>query len=195
MAKLRSLLHSILRTPPSPTSLSLIQVEGSTLVQIAEAKTKRMGCFPFSSCLLGPQRGCTAAKGQIQTLMHARSLSLSLSPPLSLSSVGTRHTHGAQTYMQTLHTHTETKHVRIDVVGKACDPTILKVERPEEQAFRVTLDSTVSSMPATTVSLAWVQVPAPCDGPQCFLTPVPGNLMCSCDLHGHQALRFLQAQH
>lgn len=112
-----------------------------------------------------------------------------------MPSEGTRHTHGAQTYMQTLHTHTETKHVRIDVVGKACDPTILKVERPEEQAFRVTLDSTVSSMPATTVSLAWVQVPAPCDGPQCFLTPVPGNLMCSCDLHGHQALRFLQAQH
>lgn len=80
MAKPRSLLHSILRTPPSPTSLFLIQVEGSTLVQIAEAKTKRMGCFPFSSCLLGPQRGCTAAKGQIQTLMHAHSLSLSLPP-------------------------------------------------------------------------------------------------------------------
>ena len=93
MAKLRSLLHSILRTPPSPTSLSLIQVEGSTLVQIAEAKTKRMGCFPFSSCLLGPQRGCTAAKGQIQTLMHARSLSLSLSPPLPLFLPSYTHVH------------------------------------------------------------------------------------------------------
>lgn len=81
MAKLRSHLHSTPRTLPSPTLLSLIKVEGSTLCANCRGENKLMGCFPFFLLLPWSPKRIHSCKGtDTDTGAFDLSLSTSLSP-------------------------------------------------------------------------------------------------------------------